>query len=428
MNVFEEEIAKYERRLKRIESNPSPTMLASNKLFYQAQLEENREQLKAWHEGKTFLGVASIYTPLMRCFGDFEMLNLVRIADRLGTKRAEESMDKVRAMGLPDYACDRTILFLPLAMMGEDLPKLKLVVSRTGNCEVINDAYKTLAHLLGVPVYVIDVPFEDPHQEHLGYVVQQLKGLIEWVEGNLPGAKYSESKLMEWQKLTRRWRAALHDIYELRKRIPCPDHPRDVFREPMRLETLANPSLLVEYYENYRDELRERVERGFVPVGEEKLRIVWAITGPYGSNVWDYLAERGVSVPYWHYGSARNVFVMPNYGDAAEFGRKLNPLEEEARMMLYNSWGGSGERWIRDTIFVCREFQADGLVLFEQTGCQPVLGMGQLVEERLKEEMGIPAWRVEGRQLLGHSERTEAEFIAGLEAFISLCFERKKGR
>ncbi|MBI2957812.1 MAG: 2-hydroxyacyl-CoA dehydratase, partial [Chloroflexi bacterium] len=184
----------------------------------------------------------------------------------------------------------------------------------------------------------------------------------------------------------------------------------------------------VEYYEAYRDELRDRVRRGFVPVGEEKLRLVWGITGPYGSGIWDYLAGRGVSVPWWHFGGAGRRFFKPGYEDDAEFGRKLSPLEEVGRMMLYNSWGGDGERWIRDTVFVCKEFKADGIVQFEQTGCQPIMGVGQIIKERIEKELGIPCWNVEGRMLLGRTERTEAEFMEGLESFVNLCFERKKGR
>ena len=185
---------------------------------------------------------------------------------------------------------------------------------------------------------------------------------------------------------------------------------------------------MVEYYESYAKELRARVVRGWTPVGEEKLRIVWAITGPHGSNIWDYLVERGVSVPFWHYVGALTRFYMPNFGDESEFGKKLSPLEEVARRELYNSWAGDGERWIRDTIFVCKEFQADGLVLYEQTGCQPILGIDQLLAERLEAETGIPSWRVEGRMVLGRSERSNAEFMTGLEAFVNLCFDRKKGR
>lgn len=428
MNFFELEIAKYERRVARIERDPSPTMLRSNKLLYQALLEHNQEQLRWWRDGKPFVEANLGTTMLIRAFGDFMHLGFIRIADRLGMEHAERCFDKIRALGLPDYACDRTILFLPMAAEGMELPRPQLIVAHSGHCQVIHDSYRTAAHLMGVPVYTIDVPFEDPYQENLDYVVAQVEGLIEFVESHLPGARFDEGKLVELQQLERRCFQALHEIHELRKSVPCPDHPRDVFREVLWPHEYANPAMLVEYYESYRDELRSRVERGYTPVGEEKLRIVWAISGPYGSNVWDFLAERGVSVPYWHYGVSPRCFFKPIYGDTSEFGKRLSPIEEEARIMLHNSWGGSGERWISETILNCQEFQADGLVLFEQTGCMPVQGISQILAERLEAELGVPAWRVEGRQLLGRSQRTEAEFQAGLEAFINRCFEKKRGR
>lgn len=428
MNVFEAEVGKYERRLARIMQNPSKTMLKSNRLLYQAHLVENQTLLKAWEQGKTFFGVAALNTQIMRCFGDFGLLPLVRIADRMGSKRAEEAMEKVRALGMPDYACDRTMLFLPLALMGNDLPRPRVIVAYTGSCEVVHDSHRTLARLLKVPFYSTDVPFRDPAAGHLQYVVKQLEGLIEWVEANVPGARFDEQKLVERQKYSRRWRSALHEIHRLRRKVPCPDHPQDVFREPPYPGQFFDPSLIVEYYESYRDELRERADRGWTPVGEEKLRIVWAITGPYGSDIWKYLAGQGVSIPFWQFGAAPRDFWMPIEGDETEFGKTLSPLEEEARTMLYNSWGGIGERWIRDTVSVCKDFKADGLVLFEQTGCFPVSGIGQILAKRVESEAGLPAWRVEGRQLLSGGERDNAQFMTGLEAFVDLCLQKKRDR
>jgi hypothetical protein len=426
MNIFEVEIAKYEKRLNTIKNKPSATMLASNELLYKAHLEHNKEQLRWWQRGKPFISVSSSGGEIiMWAFGDYQPLNLVGIADRLGTGRAEETVDDVMAMGLPDYACDRTILFLPLAMEGQEMPKPRIIITRTGACNVINNTHVTMAELMKVPVYTIDIPFSDPHQEHLDYVTRQLKDCVKYIEENLPGAKYDEDRLVEWLGMMRRWYASLHDIYELRRKVPCPDHPRDVFREPLAPPNYAQPMPIVEYYESYRDELRARAAAHWSAVGEEKLRIIWAITGPYGSSVWDSLVKQGVSVPFWHYGAAKRIFQMPIIGEESEFGKKLTPLEEIARIMLYNSWGGDGDRWSDDTLHICRDFQADGLVLFEQTGCQPVLGLGQMVADRLEREMGKPAWCIEGRMLLGRTDRAEADFMSGLQAFVNRCFENK---
>lgn len=430
MNYFETEIAKYKKRLEKIYSSPKSNMLASNRLLYEALLDHNEKQLAWWKAGKPFLTFAGGHGSAImgRCFGEFRPMGLVQMADRLGSNDAEVAFDKARAMGLPDYACDRTILLMPVAAEGVGLPRPKMVVTRNGSCNVGSNCHRTLAHMMGVPVFTVDVPFEDPHQQHLGYVTKQIGELIQFVEASLPGAKFDEKRLMELQRFDRRWLVALHDIYRLRLQVPCPDHPRDVFREPLHPAYYVEPLKIVEYYEAYRDELQERVRNGFSSVGAEKLRIVWAITGPYGSGVWDYLVSRGVSVPYWHYGGGEKNFIAPMLGDETEFGRKLTPLEEVARTLLYNSWGGSGERWINDTLAECKKAQADGLVMFEQTGCSPVLGLGKIIMDRLETERGIPALCVEGRMLLGHTERSQAEFMSALVPFIDLCLDRKKER
>ncbi len=428
MNYFESEIAKYERRLANIDRKPNPTMMKSNALLYRAFLEHYRAQLDWWRAGKRFATASGGGMAIMtRIFGEFSPLGLVPMADRLGTHNAELAFEKVRAMGLPDYACDRTVLLLPMAIEGVDLPKLSFVITRTGSCNVVNNTHRALAHMMNIPVFTVDVPFEDPHQPNLDYVTTQLEAVVKAIEKTIPGARFNEQRLIELQRLDRRWFAAIHDIYKLRQLAPCPDHPRDVFREPVQPSDYLNPQDFVAYYEAYRDELRERAGRGFIAVGEERLRIVWGITGPYGSGVWDYLAGRGVSVPFWHYGGADRIFAMPMIGESGEFGKKLSPLEEVARTIMYNSWGGDGERWLRDTVRVCRDFKADGFVYFDQTGCQPVLGLGELNRQRLEKELDIPTWYVEGRMLLGRTERTEADFMAGLESFVNLCFTRKKG-
>ncbi|MBI2958498.1 MAG: 2-hydroxyacyl-CoA dehydratase [Chloroflexi bacterium] len=429
MNYYEGEIAKYEKRLQTIDRKPRPDMLACNRLLYQALLDHDREQLRWWREGKPFMSASGGGMAILtRVFGEFRTLGLVGMADRMGSKAAEAAYQKIWSMGLPDYSCDRTILLLPIAASGVDLPKLSMILTRTGSCNVANNSHRTLAELMGIPFFMVDVPFEDPYQENLPYVVKQLHELIAHVEAKLPGAKFDGGRLMELQRLDRQRMAALHDIGRLRKHVPCPDHPRDVFREPLQCAEYTNPLAIVEYYETYRDELADRVSRGFTPVGEEKLRIVWAISGPYGSKAWDYLAQRGVSVPFWQYGGAEKNFIRPIYGDESEFGKALTPLEEVARTLLYNSWGGTGERWINDVVAACREFRADGLVLFEQTGCLPVLGLGKPVADRVDKEMGIPAWCADGRMLLGHTANAEAQFMAGLESFVNLCFERKGRR
>lgn len=47
MNFYEQHIIRLQNRIKRIEENPDPTRLKSNKLRYEMELENTQEQLNA---------------------------------------------------------------------------------------------------------------------------------------------------------------------------------------------------------------------------------------------------------------------------------------------------------------------------------------------------------------------------------------------
>lgn len=90
-------------------------------------------------------------------------------------------------------------------------------------------------------------------------------------------------------------------------------------------------------------------EKGVGTVSEEKLRVMWAISGPFYSDPFRFLEERGVSVPYWHIGAGSRISGCryPNYGDESEYGRKLTPFEEEAGSSTARpgvDWGTAGQR------------------------------------------------------------------------------------
>ena len=153
----------------------------------------------------------------------------------------------------------------------------------------------------------------------------------------------------------------LRDTYELRKRVPCPISPQDSFRLMAMPSRYPNPAKVVEYSRSYRDELFERADKGIGGVPEEKLRIAWLATGPYGRSTFDLLTRKGVSLPWFHYGRAPQYFgvVRDDYGDESVYGRKLTPLEELGRFFNANVWAGDSDAWVDPLIKVCQELKID---------------------------------------------------------------------
>ncbi|MBI4295504.1 MAG: 2-hydroxyacyl-CoA dehydratase, partial [Chloroflexi bacterium] len=170
-------------------------------------------------------------------------------------------------------------------------------------------------------------------------------------------------------------------------------------------------------------------EKGIGGVPEEKLRLAWLATAPFGNSVFDLLTRKGASMVWFHYGIAASCFgvIRSDYGDDKQYGRKLTPLEETARMSNWNTntWGGTSEEWVDPLVKICRELKVDAVVDFLQVGCVTTKNLKRITAQRLKEELDIPTLDLEGRQRF-NSEAGLIEMNKKLEDFLDLCIANKR--
>ena len=150
------------------------------------------------------------------------------------------------------------------------------------------------------------------------------------------------------------------------------------------------------------------------------------VSGPFYFDPFPLLAERGVAVPFFHYGMAGRMWgeLYPNYGEEHMFGRILTPMEEMARFVMYNSWAGLGHRWLNDTLRVARDLKVNGIVNFIQVGCTAISGLNTLLAENSERELGIPTLNIEGR-MLDATFFDQSEFETRMDVFIDSCLDRK---
>ncbi len=163
-------------------------------------------------------------------------------------------------------------------------------------------------------------------------------------------------------------------------------------------------------------------DKGMGAVKEEKLRVMWGVSGPFFADPFRFLEEKGVSIPYWHIGEGSRFSGahFPFYGDESEYGRKLSPLEDEARMFNSSAWGGLGKRWIEDTIFLCRDLSIDALIYYQLWGCTVTVNLGKIVADAVERELGIPTLLVEGR-CLDQESFDQRELENKLADFVEMC-------
>ena len=221
---------------------------------------------------------------------------------------------------------------------------------------------------------------------------------------------------------------------ELLKASPCPQAGKDAFRGLSRPNRYPNPDKVLDYMRTRRDELGERVSKGIGALPEERLRLLWAVTGPF--LYWDpfaFLEARGVAVPFLLVGAAPNGAYpgdlpgFPYRMDNTAFGRKLSPLEEEAMGRMNVPYHAGASLWAEAVAACSRDLKCDGVVHFMQWGATCIAGTKKEVEDRVERDEGIPVLFMEGRQMNATNEEARRQ-AAELEEFVEVCSAAKEER
>jgi benzoyl-CoA reductase/2-hydroxyglutaryl-CoA dehydratase subunit BcrC/BadD/HgdB len=425
---LEKEIATCERRIRRIKENPDPNKPASNVMLYELERDFRIEQREAYASGKP-LGLVSV-GGLTRAMG-LVPWDGVPAADRTHGPDVKRYFDIIRKEGMPEHTCDRCSVLIPMLLEG-DFPRPDFLVTSNFECIPIYLAELFVAQMENIPYFNVDRPFTNymgkMDDKALHYVTSQLEEAVQYIERSVPGCKYNEEYLIELQEYDRQYLQCFQQLWKLKAAKPCPLSGRESFREIRLANIYPDPKKAVDYMKLYVEEVGDRVAKGEgAAQPEEKLRLLWSIAGPFYSDPFSWLEQRGVSIPaaemtiYNGWFSGRE----PIWGDPWN-GRKLKPLEEEARQFDF-LWGRLGDDWVNTHINSCRDLDLDGIIYFLQWGCPTSNNLGQLVAETAEKELGIPTFQVEGR-MLDDSMFDGKDFYTKLEDFIEVCQARKESK
>ena len=119
MNLLEELVNRTERRLKKIDENPDPTKLKSNRLGFDLDLGTYKAVLEAWQKGEPILPYFPSPT-LARALGS-QSIHYEIFADQFPDEAPRYTQAALR-LGLPGNICDTMTLSIAAAMIGEMPP------------------------------------------------------------------------------------------------------------------------------------------------------------------------------------------------------------------------------------------------------------------------------------------------------------------
>jgi len=132
---------------------------------------------------------------------------------------------------------------------------------------------------LGIPYYIVDVPYKY-NDQCIDYMVNQLHEAIEWLE-KVTGRAYDDEKLIE--AVNNEWECCVlwAKISELTKLIPAPIDARHLNSLRLPSATSRHKEEVVQFHRMVYDEVLDRVKNGISARGFERKRLSLDTSSPF---------------------------------------------------------------------------------------------------------------------------------------------------
>jgi benzoyl-CoA reductase subunit B len=301
--------------------------------------------------------------------------------------------------------------------------------------------YQIASELEGnIPHFCIDVsvgPYNELTENRINYVVAQLEDGIEWLE-KVTGRKYDDEKLIQAVYNECRATSLWAEICTLNRAIPAPLDEKTMYSLYVFGTLMRHTKTVVEFYEELKKEVEDRVARGIAAVGNEQCRVITDTQPPWGFlRIFRYLEKYGcVSIGSLYTFALIGAWEVKEDGTwgprktPQEKGIKITTREEALRILV--EWNLSKPEWqhfyspalkSEFMIRIAKEWKVDGIILHYNRGCEG-LSLG-IAENRLALlNAGFPVMTFEGN-MGDEREFDEARTLARIDAFMETLGVKK---
>lgn len=317
-------------------------------------------------------------------------------------------------LGFPCYNCSYYRTFYGMIEKGA-WPKPDFVCYSSSPCDNTPKGQEMAAKAMGVPSFGMDRPYKLFTAQSQAYWRKEHESLIRFLEEQT-GRKMDYDRLKEVVRLSYRSTEIYQEINELRKAIPSPVPAEAAFAPMAVYRSLIGTQECVDFLEQLRDELEERIAKGIGAVKQERFRYVCATSLPF----FDYGL---MSMMEQKYGAVNVMDLLQLWREKAEW---LIDPEDPVGSLAYkvslgpaNSIHGPKADQAEEVKQMALQYKADGVLYFNNLGCRHAAGAFRIVKDKIERELGIP-WATIDCDMLDKSFTTNAKVSEQLDAF----FER----
>jgi benzoyl-CoA reductase/2-hydroxyglutaryl-CoA dehydratase subunit BcrC/BadD/HgdB len=301
-----------------------------------------------------------------------------------------------------------------------NLPEPDFLISPGGGCVPVMKIFHALERRFpGAAVFRADLPqvaLPDIQSHHVRYAVREIQRLISFLE-ETTGRKLDYTRLEEAVALSDRACALWDEIMSFRKYRPTPFSAAEI-GIMFVMVTRQGTRTAVDFLEEVRNELQDRVARKQGVIPEEKVRLFWDnIPLWYNLGLFNYFEEMNGVVVAETYSTAWSIRLDPSDPITALAMKSLKsyPLVSSVSM----------ETRRESILKACREYAIDGVIFHRNKSCLPIT-LGQMdIKRQLEEELNIPSIIIDADHM---DERNffPAQFKNRADAFMEMLLATKK--
>lgn len=310
-------------------------------------------------------------------------------------------------------------------------------------CDPRNKWYQAAQHYMpDVPVHDVDLPwppyeadydYREVQDYYVKYIVQQLRGLVEFLEKQT-GRKMDWDRLSQLVDLVDRTWNLIWETYELRRAVPTPMDTGDAMNTMVPIVFMMGTQESYDFFKSLNDELKRKIanKEGVIP--DEKYRLLWGGGLPswFALTDFNYFNSKGAVFPV----EITYRMIEATYNFGIDLTKIRDPLEHMAWRWLkyWTYWHDKARKRpgshpdVERLIQYIDDYQIDGIVMHEAFSCRTWhVGLIWQLEVLKRIYRDIPSLILES-DIVDISSYNETETRARIDAFVETLAAAKSRR
>lgn len=299
------------------------------------------------------------------------------------------------------------------------LPKPDLLVCCNNICGTVTKWYQELQRRFDVPLVFIDAPYQyDPEDTShvVAYMKEQLREYID-VIARVTGKPFDYDRLNEVVALSEKSATLWRDIQDMLAYRPAPMNSFDTFIHLAPIVTLRGTQLCIDYYEELKAEVQERIDTGIAAVPGERFRLGWD-----NLAIWHCINQLSQK-----FAERRAALVVSTYPESFCYRGPIQDPNDHLLSFASTYIGGYINHGLdyreKELAHMAEKFSLDGFVMHSNRSCR-AYSFGQYeLARRLEDKYGIPSLMLEADM---NDSRTwsDEQVNTRIEAFIETLESR----